>query len=456
MIPFYQQDNITIYCDDCVTAMQSMEDNSVDSIVTDPPYGLSKQPDIVEVLTHWLNDDDYEHTSSGFMGKQWDSFVPGPSVWRECLRVLKPGGHLLAFAGTRTQDLMGISLRLGGFEIRDIIAWVYGSGFPKSLDIGKAIDKVAGAEREVVGSSKGRSSSIHNGGQSIGHNDPITAPTTPEAKQWDGFGTGLKPALEPIILARKPISEKNIAANVLRWGTGGLNIGECRVGTEKKDDSRRVRYNTKTIGGNGIYKGGIAANTGGNIGRFPANLIHDGSEEVRVLFPETKSRGFYTKSISRPKVKRELFGTQAGVNNRNNTHAGDSGSAARFFYCTKSSKAERNMGLEGIEKRKRDSSRHNEQVSMNNGEGNPYNRGVKPVTNHHPTVKPLALMRYLCRLITPPNGIILDPFVGSGSTLIAARDENFKAIGIELEEEYCQIAVGRLAQAQPSLFSVGN
>ncbi len=436
MTPYYDRDNITIFCGDCLEVMKTLPDNSVDSIVTDPPYGLSKQPDITEVLRHWLDDDDYEHTGGGFMGKQWDSFVPGPSVWRECLRVLKPGGHLLAFAGTRTQDLMGISLRWGGFEIRDTIAWVYGSGFPKSLDIGKKLDQMAGKEREVVGNR------IYAGGHVQHSSDDklsppigtfkrsqddriITAPATPEAKQWDGWGTGLKPSLEPILLCRKPISEKTIAANVLKWGVGGINVDGCRI-----DAPKWVRPTTQDIRG-----GGYGTSQGKNNpiprendkGRFPTNLILSDDEEVRALFPETKSGGGNINSkgsgLSHGGNIYGEYAPQIRVNNHDR-----SGSAARFFYTAKASKTERNAGL---------------------SEG---------TTNIHPTVKPLALMKYLVRLVTPPDGLILDPFAGSGTTLLAAQAEGFQAAGIEVDEEYCEIAAARLQNPenlrQPSFFSI--
>jgi len=429
--------------------MESMENDSVDAIVTDPPYGLSKQPDIVEVLTHWLNGDDYDHSGGGFMGKEWDSFVPGPKVWKECLRVLKPGGYLLAFSGTRTQDLMGISLRLGRFEIRDTLAYVFGSGFPKSLDIGKAIDKAKGVEREILRekSYKLLPSAIGwpgaaNPSKPRSESSEITAPSTPQAKQWDGWGTNLKPAMEPIILCRKSISEKTIAANVLKWGVGAINIDGCRIETEE-------RVQSSSSGGVPFGEGNYQKGDGRKYqskGRFPANLIHDGSDEVLELFPETgESRGIrgrgsriYANGKGYANTLKEV-GQVIGFN--------DSGSAARFFYTAKASKSERNAGLENLPSKFA--------PTMGNGIGNKEHdlKTATPKQNFHPTIKPLSLMCYLCRLITPPNGIILDPYAGSGSTLIAARDENFKAIGIELEEEYCQIAVGRMHQLQPSLFN---
>lgn len=264
---------------DCLDALREMADSSVDAIVTDPPYGLSKQPDMAEVLRHWLAGDDYEHTGGGFMGKAWDSFVPGPTVWRECLRVLKPGGHALVFAGTRTVDLMGVSLRLAGFEIRDQINWVTGSGFPKSLDVGKAIDKAAGAERvgdRSLVSANGRSvwssgtMRCESCGRSLGSQPgncrcQPAAPATPEAARWDGWGTALKPSHEPVIVARRPL-DGTVAANVLAWGTGAINVDGCRVptGPEGLTPGGCTKYG-------GVFgSGGVVTNPNGHTaGRRP-------------------------------------------------------------------------------------------------------------------------------------------------------------------------------------------
>jgi len=372
---------------DCLEVLRSMPDCSVDSIVTDPPYGLS------------------------FMGKKWDYDVPSVDVWVECLRVLKPGGHLLAFAGTRTQHRMAVRIEDAGFEIRDMIAWVYGSGFPKSLDVSKAIDKAAGAEREVVGI---KSAGIGTGkayGKIVGEREPITtnqvpitAPSTDAAKQWQGWGTALKPALEPITVARKPLVG-TVAENVLQHGTGAINV-----------DGGRVEG-----------------------GRWPANFIHDGSEEVVGLFPLTGG-GSYSKSGGRnlDGPSRAFGSFDQSVKNAPDNY-GDSGSAARFFYCAKASKADRDAGCEGMEVR---------QTVGGGGLGNPvsgaYGSEKSPARNHHPTVKPTDLMRYLCRLVTPPNGIVLDPFNGSGSTGCAAVLEGFQYIGIEREAEYIAISEKRI------------
>ncbi len=331
-------DKLTLHHGDCLEVLRSLPDCSIDSIVTDPPYGLS------------------------FMGKRWDYDVPSVEVWAECLRVLKPGGHLLAFAGTRTQHRMAVRIEDAGFEIRDMIAWVYGSGFPKSLDVSKAIDKRAGAEREVVSNNPTfRKMQENASNYNLQRNEFITAPATPEAKQWQGWGTALKPALEPITVARKPLIG-TVAENVLQHGTGAINVDGGRVGTEERITNWSGTANYKVSD----PKTGTTTATG----RWPANFIHDGSEEATDLL----------------------------------------GASARFFYCAKASKADRDE-------------------------------------NHHPTVKPTDLMRYLCRLVTPPSGTVLDPFMGSGSTGKAAMLEGFAFVGIEREAEYIDIAKARIQSA---------
>ena len=454
-----------LHTGNCLDVLAIMPDNSVDAIVTDPPYGLA------------------------FMGKKWDYDVPSEEIWRECLRVLKPGGHLLAFAGTRTQHRMAVRIEDAGFEIRDMIAWVYGSGFPKSLDVSKAIDKLDAteeqerrrlrftawvrstgitsrqidaatgtnmgghyttaasqpaimtrehleqcrhllsdvpewvereadirsvesrnfAERQVVGqdtkarSTSGKSALPTIGGSTVYESWDITAPATPAAKQWQGWGTALKPALEPITVARKPFTG-TVAANVLEWGTGAINVDGGRVNPGERIPG----------GGNGKASNGGrfgAHETNGTraiveshtSGRWPANLIHDGSDEV-------------------------VFGM---------------GESARFFYCAKASKRDRDEGCEGME----ESPRH----TMSGGEciadGRTAAKGKAHARNHHPTVKPTDLMRYLCRLVTPPDGIVLDPFMGSGSTGKAAILEGFQFIGIDMTPEYVDIARARIRHA---------
>jgi DNA modification methylase/transcriptional regulator with XRE-family HTH domain len=415
----------TLHLGDCLEVMRTMPDCSVDAVVTDPPYGLS------------------------FMGKAWDYDVPGVDVWREALRVLRPGGHLLAFAGTRTQHRMAVAIEDAGFEIRDMIAWVYGSGFPKSLDVSKAIDKrggnahltaeigaalktarkargismseadrtycggvtlwswyegrpagqqmptaevmakvaadwpelqryadlIAEAEREVVGQKRTGDPVSWYAESTRGDGVlDITAPATPEAQQWAGWGTALKPALEPVTVARKPF-KGTVAANVLEHGTGAINVDGCRVGSEDMSGQwdRTWNDNTGEMGSRYPQSGRVP---GKKVppGRWPANLIHDNSDEPCALLSD----------------------------------------AARFFYTAKAAKAER--------------------------------QGCT-----HPTVKPLDLMAYLCRLVTPPSGTVLDPFMGSGTTIKAALSEGFNAIGIERDPAYFAMAEHRMNGAQLGL-----
>ena len=369
---------------DCILAMSEMPDNSVDSIVTDPPYEL------------------------GFMGKSWDSsgIAFNVEMWTEALRVLKPGGHLLAFSGSRTYHRMAVAIEDAGFEIRDQIMWVYGSGFPKSHNVANGIDKKMGASNRGHAISSG--SQIHpTTGEKRANGEvlPKYESRTEASKGWQGWGTALKPAHEPIVLARKPFPKGyTVAKNVLTYGTGGLNIDGSRVGT---DDTRSPSSKSSfgLINDDSWQAQEVMA--GSASGRWPANFIHDGSDEVVALFPEASS-----------------------------------GSAARFFYCAKASKRDRNEGLEGFEEKF--------SPTMNNGIGA---KEHDPITaskklNHHPTVKPTDLMRYLCRLITPPNGIVLDPFMGSGSTGKAAKLEGFDFIGIEMSAEYLEIARARIEWAQ--------
>lgn len=413
-----------IYNENCLDAMKRLEDNSVDSIVTDPPYGLS------------------------FMGKKWDYDVPSTEIWAECLRVLKPSGHLLAFAGTRTQHRMAVRIEDAGFEIRDMIAWVYGSGFPKSHDVSKAIDKAAGAERtEVIGTRHRNAKPFDdesgwNANNTTGDHN-YTAPATDAAQQWQGWGTALKPALEPITVARKPLIG-TVADNVLAHGTGSLNIDGCRVAGEA----------WKTVAPNsGGRSGGVMGkqsnHPGGEaheLGRWPANLIHDGSDEVLAGFPQTTVCGGAKKTTH----ENGMFGIgQPGA--VYNKLDGDNRSAARFFYCAKASKKDRDEGLEGFEA-KATAFGNQAQAELKRGnldhdDGNSGMNKVKMRQNTHPTVKPTDLMRYLCRLVTPPGGVVLDPFTGSGSTGKAAMLEGFSFIGCELSEEYAAIANARIEAA---------
>ena len=419
-----------IFCGDCRDILPTLP-RLADACICDPPYGLK------------------------FMGKGWDHGVPGVPYWKAVLNACKPGAHLLAFGGTRTFHRLTCAIEDAGWEIRDCIMWVYGSGFPKSRDISKALDKAAGAEREVVGTKRGVGGENLNdivGGRAIRTTDqagargigaygtgakqvpvdvPITAPATPLAAQWDGWGTALKPAWEPIILARKPLSG-TVAQNVQAHGTGALNIDGCRV-----EGEGGMRWETPR---GGIWTTDSAAKAQlvpNDKGRWPANLIHDGSEEVVGLFPNAGNGHWSYKPAKDGGIyKYGLKDMPDGGSDKTVS------SAARFFYCAKASKRDRDEGCEGIEAKRGGSlnirtDNHSQANGMDTG----------PRRNHHPTVKPLALMRYLCRLVTPPGGTVLDPFMGSGSTGKAAILEARQFLGIELQPEYVQIATARLSHA---------
>jgi site-specific DNA-methyltransferase (adenine-specific) len=413
---------------DCLVHLKSMKDNSIDSVVTDPPYGIS------------------------FMNKHWDYDVPSVDIWKEVLRVLKPGGHIFCACGTRTQHRMTVNIEDAGFEIRDVVAWIYGSGFPKSLNIGKAIDKQAGLEREVVGQrtdgryAYGFTEQAKRAMGDIAHAEvqgfkgevgQITKPASEKAQQYEGWGTALKPAMELWTLARKPLEQKTVAENVLKYGTGGINIDGCRVeyGDENEVDFSRTCKNTAdrgSVGNFGINKNKQEINLFNKQGRFPANVILSDDKEVTDSFPNTKS------GLMKQHIEGGEFNVYGKMYPRDVETIGDSGSASRFFYCAKASKSERNKGCDDFEEQVTDDGR---EKSIDNA----FLRAETMRKNNHPTVKPVSLMRYLCRMITPKNGIVLDPFMGSGSTGIGAKLEGFSFIGIEREEEYCKIAEARIA-----------
>ena len=412
---------------DCLDVLKTLDDESIDSIVTDPPYGLS------------------------FMGKRWDYDVPSVEVWQECLRVLKPGGYLLAFAGTRTQHRMCVRIEDAGFEIRDMIAWVYGSGFPKSHNVSCAIDKANGHPnrgRAIPTASTFQASDIEQKNKLTSNPVEAYEAKTDAARQWHGWGTALKPALEPITVARKPLVG-TVADNVMRYGTGALNVDGCRVESDKpipRFDAPSSRFiNRKEISHqpsaeNNRPNKSIEPH---NKGRWPANLIHDGSDEVTGLFPETKS-GLrkLTDSVGREDGylhNHGRFGERKAIPAET---YGDSGSAARFFYCAKASKRDRDEGL-SLPARQYSHDGRTKPIE------NAYQRNNSTARNNHPTVKPTELMRYLCRLVTQPNGVVLDPFCGSGSTGKAAALEGFRFVGIEREPAYAEIARARIAHVAP-------
>lgn len=439
-----------LYLGDNLKALKKLPENSVHSVVTDPPYGLSKEPNILEMLSSWLEDKKYDHKSKGFMGNNWDSFVPQPKTWREVIRVLKPGGYCLAFFGTRTYDLGVLSMRLAGFEICNQIAWVYGSGFPKAQDISLAIDKELGKESSFVG-KKARltlkdKSKVNRKGKQQFHGtssikeEDIKEATSELGKKYKGWKTGIKPAFEPIVIARKPLSEKTYALNTIKHGVSGFNIDACRI---EPTDIQEYLNNTKRDKVGGIFKKNNQENQvsirGNEKGRFPANFIHDGSEEVIDLFPYTKSVASKTDKLSYSGSSRTSFirGVSNNLNQRN-----DEGSAARFFYCAKASKKDRDEDLDVLTEEQyiffqTKGGASGSASSISNERNTTYK-------NLHPTVKPTSLMQYLIKLVTPTNGIVLDPFMGSGSTGKACMKEGFRFIGMEMERTYFDISYLRI------------
>jgi site-specific DNA-methyltransferase (adenine-specific) len=471
-----------------IESLKKLPDNSIDSVVTDGPYGLK------------------------FMNRRWDYDVPSVEFWKEVYRVLKPGGHVLSFGGTRTYHRMTVNIEDAGFEIRDQIMWLYGSGFPKSLNIGKAVDKLQGNDREVVGLKTDGAYSPGTKNKGIGEIDKLGGKEresrgddfgqiTKGQSPYEGWGTALKPANEPICVARKPISEKTVAENVLKWGTGGINVDGCRVGFDMSDKNPATnplyrhqnadKYKQVTDGGQKVGENVSFTNSmnpPSEEGRFPANIIleclcdevikgekgevieHNGTGGIwNEGTKEPVGRTYNDKGDihTNPMCPCRLMDEQSGMSKSSpriapkesikdpssyntgvggNSNLNDSGGASRFFYQAKVSKAERNMGLDDFDSKLQAGAefRPNHMEKALKGEdGNPYGR-YTPTKNNHPTVKPVSLMVYLCRLITPPNGIVLDPFMGSGSTGIAAQLEGFRFCGMEMDEDYFKIAKARI------------
>ena len=394
----------TLHLGDCRTVLATLDDASIDAIVCDPPYEL------------------------GFMGKAWDNtgIAYDVTVWQQCLRVLKPGGHLIAFGGSRTYHRLAVAIEDAGFEIRDQIQWIYASGFPKSLDVSKALDKVTGKQGTgfVIAGHDGRNADMKQDLSFRSDYGYKYAPATDLAKQWQGWGSNLKPAHEPAVLARKPLCG-TVADNVTTWGVGALNIDGTRVeafdGYEKAWDTP-VRTNISN--GSATFDTGKSSISGTHLvdisankptaGRWPANVIFD--EEAAQILDEQSG---HSVSSATPRHNGEYKSFSKGKETAHTTHGhSDSGGASRFFYIAKASKAEREAGLDAP---------------------------IGERANFHPTVKPLALMRYLVRLVTPKGGKVLDPFMGSGSTGCAAVLEGFDFVGIDITPEYVAIAQKRIA-----------
>ena len=464
---------------DCIEQMQKLKDEGklVDSVVTDPPYHLTS---IVERYgkdgSAPAKDKDglYQRQARGFMGKEWDGgdIAFRTDTWKLAYDLLKPGGYLLAFSASRNYHRMAVAIEDAGFEIRDQIMWIYGSGFPKSLNIGKAIDKRLGNEREVVGEVRAGKNAL---GQDSGwnkHNNRTEIEVTKGNSEYEGWGTALKPAHEPIVMARKPLEGSNID-NVLKYGTGAINIDGCRIETDPEVDDmlrevERVQRDENNVWSN---ENSGFKNENNNLtgvrkdGRYPANVMHDGSDVVKEIFPQT------SKSVSTKRTRKTIG--SFGMPNDTTPEYDDEGTAARYFYCPKTSAEERNRGLEsftakpmawgnqakaelkrgnldfkgkGTAYKDRGLFEHNR--NQEKGDGSKHNK-VALRLNTHPTVKPQELMKYLCRLVTPKGGVVLDPFMGSGSTGMAAKDEGFDFIGIEKEQEYFEIAEARIKVSSP-------
>lgn len=395
---------VVLHNADCRDVLRGLPDNSIDSVVTDPPYAL------VSIVKRFgkpgsapaKGNEAYQRASAGFMGKSWDTgeVAFSDEFWAEVLRVLKPGGHVVAFSGTRTYHRMAVAIEDAGFEIRDQLGWVYGSGFPKS----------------------------HNQ-----HGD------------WEGWGTALKPAWEPIALARKPLCG-TVAANLAEWGVGAVNVDGCRVGTDgEKPKGSGNRDSYRALEGRTDLLPEHAGNETSPLGRWPANIIHDGSDEVLAAFPDAKGQQGYVGPKHGERPSKGIYG-DFGARPDSHPRVESETSAARFFYCAKASRADRDAGMQAFDTQVVDvlaGHRSRRMDEMKRPDGAPPAVGK----NTHPTVKPTTLMQWLCRLVTPPGGVILDPFMGSGSTGKAAVLEGFQFVGCEREDEYMPIAVSRIAWA---------
>lgn len=442
-------------CGDNIEVLKTYPDNFFDSICTDAPYGLGEEPDPMEVMKDWVEKGYHEvKGSGGFMGKSWDAFVPQPLFWKEAFRVLKPGGHVLCFFGTRTYDWGVMAMRFAGFEIRDQIDYIYGVGFPKSLAIDKAIDKHLGVESKVVGQEK-RAGKIAGTYGAFEGDNLIKEAVSFEAKQWTGWGSNLKPAHEPIVLARKPISEKTVASNVLKHHTGGINIDATRIGTEG------ARNNGSGMKSEIFGKYNPTEKVDYGKGRFPSNIILGCNCET-----EEHEEGCAVKEMDRQSgVSKSGNGAiRSSTTTIEQKFAGikpqglevsysDVGGASRFFYIAKPTEGEKEKGLRNFEYKDpasvtdfRPTLKSNPE-NWSNGTETPYTR-TKQRKNIHPTIKPISLMQYLVRMITPPNGTCCDPFNGSGTTGIACKLEGFNYVGIEQNEYDCKISEARIAAWQ--------
>jgi len=439
-------DLLDLHCGDCLDVLPTLQPDSVDACITDPPYGLEFMGKEWDAFGKEANHRSFER--SGFGLSRFGAWTPTASMdgvakvrrgnlgfqefskrWAtEVYRVLRPGAHLAAFGGTRTYHRMACAIEDAGFEIRDCLMWLYGTGFPKSHDISKAIDAAAGAQREIVGQRKKLESygpnEVYGDGPDHGGIQLITAPATDAVRQWEGWGTALKPAVEPIVLARKPLSEPTVAANVLRWGTGALNIDECRIATNwATDPTRRGWQGCDEAGTNQVN--GLGFKNPNNLGRWPANVVHDGSEEVVGMFPSTKGGVAVRRNGGGGKIGgRGIYGGAAGDPD-DDIGYGDSGSAARFFYSAKADADDR-------------------------------------LDSKHPTVKPIDLLRWLVRLVTPPGGLVIDPFAGTGTTASACLREGCCCILIEREQEYVAdikyrfTGLGKLRRGTPNETAMDN